>query len=219
MKYEGHHTTPLSVKREDLLFSVDLQSGYDAVLLTEASRGLFGAKLRISAAGLARLREGGKFCEEAVLREFKDGSAEVLIRPQCLPQGFVNSCGVFTKLTRQLCKLWRARGYRLVHLLDDFLFAAASLEEAQQMRAAVLQDLESLGFFVNWDKAVLQPSRRVLFLGFIVDSLRMRFFVPRRKLQELEALITIFKASREDTTFRQMAKIAGEMISIALAIS
>ena len=219
VKYEGHHTTPLAVKPGDLLFSVDLHSGYDCVLLKEGCRGLFGAKLRISAAGVARLRTGGSFQEQSVLREFPDGGVEVLVRPRTLPQGFVNSCGVFTKLTRQLCKLWRAKGYRLVHLLDDFLFAAATMEEALEVRATVLRDLESLGFFVNWQKAVLQPSHRVLFLGFIVDSLQMRFFAPRRKLEELEELITAFKVKREETTFRQMAKIAGKMISLALAIS
>ena len=37
-KYEGVHTVPLTVKKRDWLFSVDLYSGYDTILLQPKSR-------------------------------------------------------------------------------------------------------------------------------------------------------------------------------------
>ena len=37
-RYEGVHTVPLTVKKRDWIFSVDLCSGYDAILLQPKSR-------------------------------------------------------------------------------------------------------------------------------------------------------------------------------------
>ena len=106
-KYAGIHTVPLTVKRKDWLFSVDLSSGYDAILLTPESRKLYGVKVVFSKENMRILREKGLVKEAAVLRVFKDGSEEVLLQPRTLVQGWVNSCACFTKIARQLARLWR----------------------------------------------------------------------------------------------------------------
>ena len=69
----------------------------------------------------------------------------VFLRARGLPQGFRNSCAVWTKLSRVLTAHWRRRGVKLVHLLDDLLFSISGThEEACVVRDSVLSDLKTL---------------------------------------------------------------------------
>lgn len=220
VRYEGTHTVPLTVKEGDWLLTLDLNSGYDACLMQPRSRNLFGFRVRFSATNLRCLRSEGLLQEAAIETAHSDGSATVILRHVTLVQGWKNSCGVFTKLTRQLTRMWRKRGYRMAHLLDDFLFAVSGTEkDAEEVRDAVIADLESLGLFVSWKKSVLRPSKAVRFLGFVVDSERMRFFVPGEKIEEIRAMVRSFQRQPTEVTFRRMAKLAGKIISLGTAIA
>lgn len=110
-------------------------------------------------------------------------------------------------------------GWRLVHLLDDLLFVPDTYEEAERIRDQAIADLASLGFCVSWKKAVLKPTQCIRFLGVVVDSRQMRFFVPGDKIMELEELIKSFLEEPDGTTYRRMAKIAGRIISMHSALA
>lgn len=220
IRYEGLKTVPLTVKHMDWLFTLDLFSGYDALLLTPESRGLFGVKIRFTEEQVRVLKEEGLICEGCVVKTFKDGSMEVLMQPRALVQGWKNSCAVFTKLLRQVVRGWRKKGFRLVHMLDDFLFAVSGTEEeANAVIEEVIADLKRLGFYTAWKKSVLKASRVVRFLGTIVDSEKMRFFHPGDKVEEIEALITEFLEQPDKAVFRKMASVAGKILSTSTSIA
>ena len=61
-----------------------------------------------------------------------------------LPFGVASTPWVFTKRKRALVKMWRARGYRLIPYMDDFLFTARSVQEALVLRLIVLENLAAL---------------------------------------------------------------------------
>ena len=219
IRYEGVKTIPLTVKHRSWIFSVDLESGYDALLLDEDSRKLFGAKIWITRKDFDELVAEGILTEEHVKRR-KKGKVEVLVQACTLVQGWTNSCAVFTKLTNQLVRVWRKRGYNLVHILDDFLFAVdGTFEEACAVRDAVVADVKRLGFCLNYKKAVLTPNRCQIFLGVVVNTLQMKFFMPGEKIENIEGLIKKFLGAPEEVTFRQMASIAGKILATAVAIS
>ena len=46
-----------------------------------------------------------------------------------------------------------------------------------------IQLLESMGFTINLEKSQLIPAQRTQFLGFILDSRLMKFFLPEEKDQ------------------------------------
>ena len=174
-RYEGVHTVPSTVKEYDWLFSVDLYSGYDAILLKPKSRQLYGVKVIFSKENMKLLREEGLVSEKAVLRVLRDGSEEMLLQPRTLVQGWVNSCAVFAKIARQLARLWRSKGFRLANILDDFLFSVSgTFEEACAVRDEVLRDMTRLGFYVSWANSALMPSRMCKFMGVLVDSSRRK---------------------------------------------
>ena len=46
----------------------------------------------------------------------------------------------------------------------------------------VVQILESLGFIINKEKSVLIPSQKIVFLGYVIDSVAMTVSLPEEKL-------------------------------------
>lgn len=54
-------------------------------------------------------------------------------------------------------------------------------------------------------------------LGFIINTISMQFQVPDKKLSKLKSLLaTVIEDGR--TTYRHLAKIAGSIISLTLAV-
>lgn len=87
-----------------------------------------------------------------------------------LPFGLSSACWVFTKLTRELVGHWRAQGVRLIHYLDDFLFAVARDSDGgysnfYRVQKHILQDIKDAGFSLSELKLQLDPRQSIPFLG------------------------------------------------------
>lgn len=81
----------------------------------------------------------------------------------------------------------------------------------------MLNDLRNAGFTVNFKKSKLTPSRREVWLGFIVDTEKMMLFVPKEKTEKL--LEKIEKCLEgELTTARTISQIAGHLSSMSIAV-
>ena len=123
VRYETLRTVPLVVKQSDWVFSIDLTDAYHQFLLTEESRRLFGHKLRLTHEQVVQLEQAGKLPARFTRVEVEPGLFEVFVRPVGIPMGFKNVCAIWTKIARVWTAKWRREGKRLVHLLDDFMFA------------------------------------------------------------------------------------------------
>jgi hypothetical protein len=226
VRYETLKTVPLVVQKNDWIFSIDLTDAYHQFLLVEESRRLFGHSVLITAAQLLVLKEAGKLPEGFVKKEVKPGYFELIVRPVGIPMGFKNACAVWTKIARVLTAKWRREGKRLVHLLDDFMFAVSgdlSFEEAEAVRDEVLADFEAVGAQINWKKSLLTPSKCLRFLGMLVDTQRYRFFVPADKIEKLkilvEEMVTVKqRGGNPEATFRQLASVLGKVLSMRIAV-
>ena len=47
----------------------------------------------------------------------------------------------------------------------------------------MLHSLESLGYTVNYKKSVLVPTQKIIFFGFILDSVQFKIFLQKRKFK------------------------------------
>ena len=70
-------------------------------------------------------------------------------------------------------------GIRLL-TLDDILIMADSLERTAEHTEIVIRFLESLGFMIKKRKSILKPTQTILFVGFIVNLLRMLLLFPEK---------------------------------------
>jgi hypothetical protein len=223
VRYETLKTVPLVVRQGDWLFSIDLTDAYHQWLLLEKSRRLFGHSLELSQDQVQELSDVGRLPEGFVWDKSAD-FVRVYLRPVGLPMGFTNACAIFTKVSRVYVAKWRREGKRCVHLLDDMMFSVSgTFEEACAVRDAVLADLEAVGALVNWRKSVLTPGKCLCFLGMLVDSVLYRFFVPEKKVVKLKALVDELLArdlagEYPEATFRELASVAGKIMSMQVAV-
>ena len=88
----------------------------------------------------------------------------------CLPFGLVLAPCVFTKTLRPVAALVQELGMRVIVYIDNILLMAESKEKLQDQSAGLIYLLECLGFTINQEKTVLQPSQSLVFLGFTVDT-------------------------------------------------
>ena len=78
--------------------------------------------------------------------------------------------------------------------------------------------LESLGFVINDAKSQLQPTTRICFLGFIVDSLSMKLLLPEDKLQKIiSACLNL--VSKINPSVREVAHATGLLVSAFPAVN
>ena len=136
---------------------------------------------------------------------------------QCLPFGLASAPRVFTKLLRPVMATLRRRGIRCIIYIDDLLLLSQSRAELDSATRAVLGLLTYLGFVINWGKSVLEPQRRLHFLGFLVNSIDLTLTLPTDKLERIqkECQDTLRAPS---ILVRQLLRLIGRMIATVQAI-
>ena len=134
--------------------------------------------------------------------------------------GLSPACYVFTVVLRALCARWRARGIRLVHYIDDILLVGPR-DLVREQGLLVRAELEALGFLVEMKKSVVEPVQQVDFLGFDVDSRgEPRLTVPATRVDKLRAALQQLQgAGSEPVPVRSVARVAGQIMSMSLALA
>jgi hypothetical protein len=105
----------------------------------------------------------------------------------CLPFGLTSAPWVFTKTLRPVAALGRELGMRLIMYIDDFLLMAESKEKAQDQASGLIYLLKCLGFVINTEKTIMEPSQSLEFLGFTINSLTRELRLPPEKIKKIRA--------------------------------
>ena len=210
-RYESLKTLGIMIEKDSWIFSIDLEDAYYSFLLHPDSRSIFGAKAKLKKEQLERLKAAGLWPEG---RSTED--QEVCLQPRGLPMGFTNSCAIWTSIQRVLTRMWRSRGWKCCGYIDDFLFIADTKEEAEAMLEQALKDIEGLGLAPSYKKTVT-PCKRLKFLGILVDTTTCCFYVPGEKVEQLKELAVALK-NKDEASIRELAKVAGKLISMSVAV-
>lgn len=142
-------------------------------------------------------------------------------RFRALPFGLSSAPWIFTKLVRQVVRLCRSRGIRLMAYLDDFIILGSSYEECRSHTCFVMDLLKQLGWLVNYNKSSLTPSTMLEYLGFVIDTRKMQLFVPGPKRKKFRSACQrmLKKVSvGRSTKLRTFASLAGKLQSLAPAV-
>lgn len=186
-RYESLKEVSSLCKLKDLLFTVDLKSGYHHVDIDPAFWQFLGFEWQ------------GRyyvFCQ--------------------LPFGLATACFVFTKILKQLVQYWRSMGIRLIPYIDDFIFFTSSTQEFAQVQAQVLADFGRAGFVLSMKKCQLQASHVVKFLGFVVDSLHGVFRLSSVQMKKLLDSIKTCLVSPSKVPAKLLARVTGLITSMSL---
>ena len=134
-----------------------------------------------------------------------------------LPFVVSSACFCFTKLLRPLVKRWRSMSHCCFVYLDDGI---SGLPERVSAIAASLvhqKDLKLSGLKINKEKSVLEPMQVGQWLGFIIDTIKMQFRVPTKKIAKLKSNLDAIISART-ATFRDLARVGGFINSLYLAV-
>ena len=156
-KMEGIHTLNNLLKR-DWLVKIDLKDPYFSVPISQQHR---------------------KF----LCFQFKDN----LYQFNCLSFGLASAPWVFTITLKPVAALGRELGIRLVVYIDDILLMAETREKARDHASSLIYLFQCLGFTINSEKTILEPSQRLEFLGFTVDATSMELSLPTQKIKKIRA--------------------------------
>uniref|UniRef100_A0A1X7VNT7 Reverse transcriptase domain-containing protein n=1 Tax=Amphimedon queenslandica TaxID=400682 RepID=A0A1X7VNT7_AMPQE len=152
---EGIHTFKSLLQKGDWLVKIDLKDSYFSVPISKEHR---------------------KF----LCFEFRDNFYQL----NCLPFVLASAPWVFTKTFKLIAALGQELGIRFVVDIDDILMAETK-EKARDQASGLIYLLQCLGFTVNMEKTVLDPSQCLKFSGFLVDTTKVELSLPAQKIKKI----------------------------------
>ena len=69
--------------------------------------------------------------------------------------------------------------------IDDSLLQEQSYQKCFDKTVILRNFLDSSGFKVNEEKSVFIPTQRIVFLGYIIDSVEFKVFSPKEKIEKI----------------------------------
>lgn len=97
------------------------------------------------------------------------------------PNGLALCPRKFTKLLKPVYAFLRSLGHLSVAYIDDSYLQGDTYEECLQNLIDTIKLFDSLGFIVHPSKSVFKPEQRVTFLGFVLDSVKMRVYLTAER--------------------------------------
>jgi hypothetical protein len=131
-----------------------------------------------------------------------------------MPFGYSDAPRAFTRLMKVIAERARSFGLRIVVYLDDILIMSHSRESCEADTKHFLSILEEFGLAMNAPKSMLNPSQKVKYLGTLIDSVSMMFFLPPDKVAETIAMArALLKSSRlaKPVHREQLRKAVGKL--------
>lgn len=83
----------------------------------------------------------------------------------CLAFGLAPAPRLFSKILRVVAAYLRKHGMRLIIYLDDILIMSSSKEGARADVKKATELLQYLGFLINFEKSIVEPSQIMEYLG------------------------------------------------------
>lgn len=176
------------IQEDDFFTSIDLQEAYFAVPIHQ---------------------EYKKY-----LKFFWDGQ---LFQFNCLPFGIASAPRIFTKLLKPIYAWFRQQCIRCAYYIDDSLNMDKNYEVCLKNSKTIVSVLESLGFTINTKKSVLIPVQRIIFFGFIIDSVQFMVFLTDEKICKIIYMAKIL-LKENVIVIRQLASFIGMIINAFFAI-
>ena len=115
---------------------------------------------------------------------WKFGSISRYFTFKVLPFGLCSACYFFTKMLRPFVRRWRAMGHFSFVYIDDGISGASdiiSVNAASRIERTE-SDLINSGFKGNESKSHWEPMQIGEWLGFVINTIRMTFQAPQRKI-------------------------------------
>ncbi|MCP3680872.1 MAG: hypothetical protein GY782_11720, partial [Gammaproteobacteria bacterium] len=123
---------------------------------------------------------------------------------------------MFTHLLRPVVEYLRKVGWRGTIYIDDLSTLAPTFLECQYWRFFATDVLSQAGWVFSEAKRK-DPSQNPIFLGFLVDTVAMRFRVPQPKLDNIISTMGEMLSSKR-VPVRGLASVVGKLVAAYRAL-
>ena len=113
--------------------------------------------------------------------------AHRMYRFKVLPFGLNIAPGCFTKIFKPIVAYLRSMSIRVIIWLDDLLVISSDIATCVKHTTLIVSLLQSLGFSVNKEKSLLQPTQIIEYLGVIINSREMTLSLPTDKVKKIQS--------------------------------
>ncbi|KAM9975919.1 hypothetical protein ACTFIR_009760 [Dictyostelium discoideum] len=124
---------------------------------------------------------------------------------------------IFPMLLRPVLRMLRDIKASVIAYLDDLLIVGSTKEECLSNLKKTMDLLVKLGFKLNLEKSVLEPTQSITFLGLQIDSVSMKLLVPKEKKKSVIKEIRNF-LKLECCSPRKLAGLKGKLIALKDAV-
>ena len=181
------------VEPGDFMTAFDLKNQFFHVRLHPAARQFFGFKIT-----------------------GKDGKPE-FYHFNVLPYGFKPAVSIVTKLLLPIKAFLHRFGVRLTLYVDDGRILGQDFSETRAKTDLTLLVLQLAGWNIQWSKTCNIPMQSLYHLGFITDTVAMRYSTPVEKikvLKELLGALVLQGLQGQLVKAKVMAQALGKIISL-----
>jgi len=147
---------------------------------------------------LTLLKENAYF----VTRDMQDGYFHVKIHPLsvpllsfrwnkqiwthlALPFGLSQSPGIFSMVIQTLPRYWRTQGIVCSSYLDDLFLTHSNQVILKEQANFIQKECTECGIFLDSVKGNPEPTQRGIILGFLIDTVQMKIFIPPVKIEQI----------------------------------
>ena len=176
------------LQENDFLTSVDLENAYFSIPMSEKSQKYL------------------KFVWNGTLYKFC-----------CLCFGITCAPFLFTKILKPVYAWFRQQNMRCSYYIDDSLNMNKEKAVCHSNTMTMVETLESLGFTINYKKSSLIPCQRILFFGFIIDTVEFKVFLTEDKLNKI-ILKAVNLLEKGTVVVRELASFIGLIINAFYAV-
>ena len=136
----------------------------------------------------------------------------MLYKFTCFPNGLAFCPRKFTKLMKPVFATLRQLGHLSSGYIDDSWLMGPVWDDCAKNVIDTVKLLDTLGFVVHPEKSVFIPTQKLVFLGFILDSVSMMVYLtPEKALKLKQAAMDLFNC--KNPTIREVAKVLGLIVS------
>ena len=168
-RYVNKHLKKSHVKMDDLTVAEELIEQGDFMASFDLANQFFHVQLH---------QDDRKYFGFALPRE--DGG-EDYYQFRVMAYGFSTAVEVVTRLLRPVKAYLHKMGVKLSIFVDDGRVSGAEEKAVWKQFQFVLEVLQLNGWNIQWKKTSTAVSRVLLHLGFITDSVQMKYFLPVEK--------------------------------------
>lgn len=145
-KFQTFNDAVSLLRKNSYCAKVDLQAAYRSCGIREKDKFLTGLKWK-----------------------FTGSDHFVYMTDNRLPFGARKSVYHFNRITQSIRRMMANRGYKIVVYVDDFLLVEKDQQSCLAAYNTLIKLLRSLGFSINWSKA-LDPAQIIVFLGIEINT-------------------------------------------------